>query len=192
MIRERIKTETAKHHEAVESVGYSGQIMSGHLTLDEYKKLILTNLVLNRAFETQWNNLPFTLPTTLLLEQRRKTEALEQDAKILGVSIPQKSDITFPASSYATFLGTLYVFEGSTLGGAIIYKQLKTNTNLTDIEDFNFYTYYGEQLGSLWKVFLEHLTQLTDAEQIESAISAAKTTFDRTKDTFITINETAL
>lgn len=192
MIRERIKTETAKHHEAVESVGYSGQIMSGHLTLDEYKKLILTNLVLNKAFETQWNNLPFTLPTTLLLEQRRKTEALEQDAKILGVSIPQKSDITFPASSYATFLGTLYVFEGSTLGGAIIYKQLKTNTNLTDIEDFNFYTYYGERLGSLWKVFLEHLTQLTDAEQIESAISAAKTTFDRTKDTFITINETAL
>lgn len=192
MIRERIKIETAKHHEAVESVGYSGQIMSGHLTLDEYKKLILTNLVLNKAFETQWNNLPFTLPTTLLLEQRRKTEALEQDAKILGVSIPQKSDITFPASSYATFLGTLYVFEGSTLGGAIIYKQLKTNTNLTDIEDFNFYTCYGEQLGSLWKVFLEHLTQLTDAEQIESAISAAKTTFDRTKDTFITINETAL
>ncbi len=192
MIRERIKTETAKHHEAVEAVGYSGQIMSGKLTLEEYKKLIITNLALNKAFEAQWNNLPFDVPNSLLLDQRRKTEALEKDATILGVSIPEKNSTSFPTSSYATFLGTLYVFEGSTLGGAIIYKHLKQNTNLKHIKDFYFYTCYGESLGSLWKVFLEHLTQLEDEEQIDSAISAAKATFDQTKDAFSTINENAL
>jgi hypothetical protein len=40
MIRERIKNETAQNHKDVEAVGFSGQIMSGRLTLDEYKKLI--------------------------------------------------------------------------------------------------------------------------------------------------------
>jgi Heme oxygenase len=139
MIRERIKTETAKHHEAVEAVGYSGQIMSGKLTLEEYKKLIITNLALNKAFEAQWNNLPFDVPNSLLLDQRRKTEALEKDATILGVSIPKRNSTSFPTSSYATFLGTLYVFEGSTLGGAIIYKHLKQNTNLKHIKDFILY-----------------------------------------------------
>ncbi len=191
MIRERIKNETAQNHKDVEAVGYSGQIMSGRLSLAEYKKLMITNLVLNKAFERQWDTLNFDLPTDLLLEQRRKTASLEKDAKELKVSVPAISDISFPVDTYEAFMGSLYVFEGSTLGGAIIHKQLKQNSNLSELDGFHFYSCYGEKLGMLWKIFLDHLSQIEDTAKVDTAIEAAKTTFNVTKDAFVRMNNEA-
>ncbi len=191
MIRERIKTETSQNHNDVEAAGYSGQIMSGGLTLKEYKALITVNLVLNKAFEKQWSSPPFELPKTLLLEQRRKTAALEKDAALLGLAVTGSNEILFPVESYEAFMGTLYVFEGSTLGGAIIYKQLKQNPNLNTLDEFHFYSCYGDQLGMMWKVFLDHLTQIEDTSQVDKAIASAKTTFDITKDAFTRMSQPA-
>jgi heme oxygenase len=189
MIRERIKNETAQNHKDVEAVGFSGQIMSGRLTLDEYKKLILTNLMLNKGFEAQWSELDFEIPKDIMLEQRRKTATLEKDAKALGVSIPDTDNPLFPADTYEAFIGSLYVFEGSTLGGAIIYKQLKQNANLSTLDDFHFYSCYGERLGMMWKIFLDHLNEIEDTLKVDKAIEAAKTTFDITKNTFVRMNQ---
>lgn len=191
MIRERIKTETSQNHHDVEAAGYSGQIMSGRLTVEEYKVLITVNLVLNKAFEKQWSTLPFELPKTLQLEQRRKTAALEKDAALLGLAVTGSNEIQFPVESYEAFMGTLYVFEGSTLGGAIIYKQLKQNPNLSALDEFHFYSCYGDQLGMMWKVFLDHLTQIEDTSQVDKAIASAKTTFDITKDAFTRMSQPA-
>ena len=191
MIRERIKTETSQNHHDVEAAGYSGQIMSGRLTVEEYKVLITVNLVLNKAFEKQWSTLPFELPKTLQLEQRRKTAALEKDAALLGLAVTGSNEIQFPVESYEAFMGTLYVFEGSTLGGAIIYKQLKQNPNLSALDEFHFYSCYGNQSGMMWKVFLDHLTQIEDTSQVDKAIASAKTTFDITKDAFTRMSQPA-
>jgi len=184
MIRERIKTETAQNHKDVEAVGYSGQIMSGRLTLGEYKKLIATNLLLNKAFEQQWDSLAFGIPAEVMLEHRRKTASLEKDAKALNVALPTINKISFPADTYEAFMGSLYVFEGSTLGGAIIHKQLKQNPNLSKLDGFHFYSCYGDKLGMMWKIFLDHLTQIEDTDKVNEAIEAAKTTFDITKEAF--------
>jgi heme oxygenase len=191
MIRDRIKTETAQNHQDVEAVGYSEQIMSGKLTLGEYKSLITTNLLLNKAFEKQWASLNFDIPTELMLDQRRKTESLEKDAAALGVTVPVNPEITFPVDTYESFMGSLYVFEGSTLGGAIIHKQLNQNTNLTELDGFHFYSCYGDRLGMMWKVFLDHLSQIQDTAKVDEAIEAAKTTFDTTKDAFVRMSQTA-
>lgn len=191
MIRERIKTETANKHNDVEAAGYSGQIMSGTLTLDEYKKLILSNLVLNKAFEKQWSSLKFNLPAELLLEQRRKTESLKKDAAFLGITATESNEILFPIENYESFMGVLYVFEGSMLGGAIIHKQLKQNPNLSELAEFHFYSCYGENLSIMWKTFLSHLNQIEDTAKVDEAIASAKTTFDITKDTFTRMSQAA-
>lgn len=189
MIRERIKSETAEQHKNVENVGYSSRIMSGELNLDEYKNLILTNLGLNKAFEEQWSALPFDLPAELNIEQRRKTKALEDDARALGLETNVKSEFKFPVNTYEQFMGTLYVFEGSTLGGAIIAKQLIKNQNLSEVSEFNFYNCYGPMIGKLWKNFLDHLTQIKDAEKVDRAIKAAQDTFDITYHAFAQVNK---
>ena len=191
MLTERIKTETEQNHKDIEAAGYSRQIMSGTLTLDEYKKLIMSNLVLNKTFEKQWSSLPFNLPAELMLEQRRKTDSLVKDATLLGIKVPNESEILFPIENYEAFMGVLYVFEGSTLGGAIIHKQLKQNPNLSALEEFHFYSCYGEKLGIMWKIFLDHLTLIEDASKVDEAISSAKTTFDITKDAFTRMSQAA-
>lgn len=188
MIRERIKSETAEQHRNVESVGYSAQIISGRLTKGDYKNLISTNLALNKAFEKQWSSLSFDVPTSLALEHRRKTAALEKDAKQLGIETDVNTDIIFPVDSFEQFMGALYVFEGSTLGGAIIAKQLAKNETLSGL-DFNFYNCYGPMIGKLWKDFLDHLTQITDEERVNEAITAAQETFDLTYDAFKRVSQ---
>jgi heme oxygenase len=189
MIRERIKTETAQNHKDVEAVGYSGQIMSGALSLGEYKKLILTNLILNKSFEQQWDSLTFDVPEELMLAHRKKAESLEKDASMLGIPLPETYTLSFPVGNFASFMGALYVFEGSTLGGSIIHKQLKVNDNLSHLDGFHFYSCYGERLGMMWKIFLDHLTQIEDTGSIDSAIEAAKTTFNLTQEAFIKVTQ---
>jgi heme oxygenase len=184
MIRERIKSETAQQHKALEQIAFTNAIMSKTLTEEQYKAIIEANLIANMAFEQQWNSLPFELPESLMLQARYKTEALKKDATALGIEIPQTVDYSFPTANKAAFMGSLYVFEGSTLGGAVILKQLTTNNNLNHIKEHNFYGCYGEKLGYLWKVFLDHLVEITQEDEVEVAIKAAQDTFSLNEEIF--------
>jgi heme oxygenase len=184
MIRERIKSETTEQHKALEQIAFTTAIMSRTLTVEQYKAIIEANLIANMAFEQQWSNLPFELPLSLMLNVRYKTEALKKDATALGIEIPESLDHTFPVENKAAFMGSLYVFEGSTLGGAVILKQLNSNQNLSHITDHHFYGCYGEKLGYLWKVFLDHLVQITDEDEVNEAIDAAQKTFSLNEEIF--------
>lgn len=177
MIRTRIKEETMDQHKALEAISYSSQIMDYSITEDKYRSLIRTNYISNKAFENAWSNLDFEVPKSLMLEHRVKVKSLEADLKELGEEVPDVSGISFPVNSYPEFMGCLYVFEGSTLGGAVIHKALKKNENLNNIENFHFYNCYGERLGMMWGIFLEHLTQIEDVAQVDAAIEAARNTF---------------
>lgn len=182
MIRERIKNETASLHKALEEQSYGNRIMSGMLTEAEYKHILRMNYETNAAFENTWAELGFELPDSLMLGQRRKTPSILQDMEALGMETPTLPALNFPSSSYAEFIGALYVFEGSTLGGAVILKQLKKNSNLEHISSYHFYDVYGERIGMLWKIFLDHLTQITNEKEVQACIDAANNTFGILKD----------
>lgn len=176
MIRERIKSETAELHKALEEKSFGSKIMSGQLTLADYKQIILMNYQMNKAFEEQWKDLSFDVPPSLMLAQRHKLESLEKDMALLGIA-PTDSSLSFPVATYPQFMGALYVFEGSTLGGAVIHKQLVKNQNLANLTAFNFYNCYGDKIGMLWKVFLDHLTAITNEDEVNECIAAANETF---------------
>lgn len=184
MIRERIKSETASQHKALEQIAFTNAIMSKTLNLEQYKAIIEANLIANLAFEQQWDDLQFDIPESLLLDARYKTDALKKDAESLDIEIPRNVDYAFPSETKAAFMGSLYVFEGSTLGGAVILKQLKSNPNLNHISEHHFYGCYGERLGYFWKVFLEHLTAITQETEVEEAIKAAQKTFSLNEEIF--------
>jgi heme oxygenase len=168
-------------HKALEEESFGNKIMSGQLTLADYKQIIRMNYEMNKAFEAQWNEITFELPNSLMIDQRSKMEALSRDMELLDLEKTETS-LSFPADSYPQFIGSLYVFEGSTLGGAVILKQLVKNENLKQIEEFNFYNCYGDKIGMLWKLFLDHLTAITDENEVNECIAAANTTFSVLKD----------
>lgn len=182
MIREQIKSQTAQAHMEVEQFSYVNEIMNGSLSKDQYANILKMNYIINACFEAQWDSVTFEIPQSLLLQERRKTALLEQDIMEMDIDLPALPDLKFPIHSYPSFLGTLYVFEGSTLGGAVIHRQLKAIPELSALSSFSFYSAYGEKLGMMWKLFLDHLSLITDPQEIEDAISAAQLTFERIKE----------
>jgi len=53
MITDRLRGETRPQHEAMEKVGFSDKIMSGQLSLEDYKILIRNNYIMNQIIEKE-------------------------------------------------------------------------------------------------------------------------------------------
>jgi heme oxygenase len=177
MLHEQIKQATAQHHKDAEQHSYGREIMSKTLTRDQYTQLLIANYTYIKAWESEWDSLPFEIPTSLQLDARKKVDLLENDLRHLNIepSSVRAFDLT-PAQSYEEFMGRMYVIEGSTLGGAVIEKQLRLNPNLEGAQ-FAFYGGYGKELIPHWKAFLAELNNITETGQMEVAIESAKSCF---------------
>ena len=86
-------------------------------------------------------------------------------------------------------LGAFYVLEGSTLGGAVIARTLKKNQHLSDIETYNFYGCYGEEIGMRWKQFCQVLlNEGQSTENQDKIVKSASNTFDAMSSLFMALN----
>jgi len=73
-------------------------------------------------------------------------------------------DPVLPAvGTKAEALGVMYVLEGSTLGGRVILKTLRSHRVSTD--ELHFLDPYGEDAGALWRTFLGVLERETAPDQ---------------------------
>ena len=185
MLHERIKSSTTEDHKNAERHSYGAEIMSRSLTKTQYAQLLIANYSYIAPWEKQWAEISGIDTSSLQLEVRKKTGMLENDLRALGIdptSVAQAS-IALP-TNLAQFLGRMYVIEGSTLGGAMIEKQLQQNNNLTDCS-FEFYGGYGKDLIPLWKSFLATLNTVEDNAAQEEAIEWAKQSFKDMENSFI-------
>lgn len=177
MIRDAIKQQTTRAHKDTENVSFSQEILDGSISLEQYKQLINNHAVLNGEWERSWDTLPFEPVLAWELDKRRKQALLDWDCHHLGIEPKSSYHPQFLSETPAEFLGTLYVFEGSTLGGSVIHKHLRKNNTLSEVEDFKFYKGYAESTGPMWKQFIASLEKLTEQEEIDSAIKSAQHAF---------------
>ncbi|MCB9262851.1 MAG: biliverdin-producing heme oxygenase [Flavobacteriales bacterium] len=191
MFHEQIKEVTTEAHKNAEKHSYGMEIMSRTLTKNQYAQLLIANYTYIAAWEKQWENIGFEIPSGLKLEQRRKYSLLVQDLENLGLNVSdiELKNINKPAN-YAEFIGRMYVVEGSTLGGAVIEKQLKLNANLEGCS-FHFYGGYGQNLIPFWKEFIGYLNEISDDGK-DAAIAEAKQTFAHMEQCFIDAKQVAV
>jgi heme oxygenase len=169
MLHERIKSSTAEDHKNAERHSYGKEIMDRSLTKTQYAQLLTANYRYIAPWEKQWD-LQLEIDTTALqLEQRTKTTLLENDLKALGID---------PESINTSSL------EGSTLGGAMIEKQLKLNPHLSGCS-FDFYGGYGQNLIPFWKSFLAQLNTVEHPQEQDEAIEWARRCFKEMESCFI-------
>lgn len=77
-----------------------------------------------------------------------------------------------------TTLGILYVLEGASLGGTVIYKKLQSNPALAAYAPFTFYRDQAEWGLQQWRAYLAYLKTLDlSPEQIQQATDSAVATF---------------
>lgn len=117
-----------------------------------------------------------------LLAPRRRLHLLAADLKAAGVC---DADVAaLPAcpppvlDSAAEALGSLYVMEGSTLGGRVIQRHVERCLGEAGRAACSYFGGYGAQTGAMWRAFLARLDTVP-AEDGERVGRGATATFER-------------
>jgi len=182
MLHETLKQATKKNHDELEELMFVNDIMSGSLTLQQYKQILNTNYQVHKTVEDfLFNDLSPKTAEKLDLDHRKKLNALVadmQEALLPVVTADNDYTALDLENNDATILGGMYVLEGATLGGNVIVKRLKTNPNLAGLHlNFHYYQVYGDQLINNWKTFCSVLDAQPE-DTHEKSIEGAKRVFD--------------
>jgi heme oxygenase len=175
MILQKLKESTRPQHEAVEG---AVDVMSKLFSMEDYKNLI-------RKFRSFYSAYEPMLPYDELkrsgfdYDERRKLPSLDADANALGLGEPEAFEDLPDLSTLPKAFGSIYVIEGSTLGGQVISRHLKEHLGLTPENGGAFFASYGQMVGPMWKQFGEAVTAFAaSGENDEEIVEAAKQTFD--------------
>lgn len=113
------------------------------------------------------------------IDERRNSLFILHDLEAINYSteeIPLCVDLPKINSSLEA-LGTMYVLEGSTLGGRVISKMLMKNTSVVFGDaNLNFFNGYKVDTGSKWAHFLSVIDQYEKSAAI--IVEAANETFN--------------
>lgn len=162
---ERLRRETAPAHQAMET------------QLDLLTGLSRQRIgrVLHRfaGFHAGWEPAVARLiAEPELWEPRRRLPALAHDLALLDVAPPERSWPVPPWLSDASAAwGSLYVMEGSTLGGQVIGRALRA----AGVEGLTYFDGRGREVGPLWRELRRRLDGLPAPERV---VTAATATFD--------------
>lgn len=111
-------------------------------------------------------------------DPRRRMHLLDADLAVLGSSA--RTVNALPACPLpllhgaAEALGSLYVLEGSTLGGRVIQRNVERCLGFSDRSGCTYFAGYGASTGMMWRSFLTRLDEAptTDAERIAAGAVA--------------------
>lgn len=118
------------------------------------------------------------LQDPVFFEPRRKLHLLATDLDQLGVSRCALEFLPSPtfASGFATVgqaLGSMYVVEGSTLGGQLIARHVKATLGFAP----SYHVGYRRRTAGMWRQFQERLEKAVEPARTDKAVCAARATF---------------
>ena len=170
---EKLRNATSQSHTNLESLPVSVSIIKPDVTTNEYGRYL--SLMHDVVADVEENIFPVLRDIIPDLKDRVKKHFLEQDLVALGVV---KEDIQRPitklnkTASLGFALGIMYVVEGSSLGGRVIYKNINTALGYDEENGARYFAGYGGQTGSHWKKFLDVLVQYETNHNCGEAIIA--------------------
>ena len=118
------------------------------------------------------------------LGPRRKLHLLEADLRALGMpdagiqALPRIRRQSLP-NDWAGLVGAMYVLEGSTLGGQVIARYVRTVLAGTVAHGaYAYYEAYGRtHVGPMWRAFQERLSTEVPHGSHDEVIAGARRTF---------------
>lgn len=175
----RLRQETAESHQKLEDNRLSKAILTPSVSIQDYQTYLAALFGVTIACEDQI--FPAISHTITDLTERYKSTLIIDDLLATGVTEAEIDTLPvyrFEFSSVAEALGIMYVLEGSTLGGRVLYKHIHETLGLTPENGASYFWGYGAQTGNLWKSFISFLTQFVDEQGGRGeVIASAKKTF---------------
>jgi len=119
-------------------------------------------------------------------EQRRRSPLVARDLEALRIPRDVATAVALPPlGSPASALGSLYVLEGSALGGQVIAQRMHRWHGIGPHDGAAYFTGWGERTGAMWREFRQLLaSEVTDAASRQAACTSAVATFDALTATF--------
>lgn len=168
MILARLKAETRPYHDAIES---QLDLFDHPPSRAAYRSLLLRFWGYYEPMEDRIGHLADWSQLGFDFEERRKTHLLQQDLFEPREHVPEvwsRCPRLPELNRVPQALGCLYVLEGSTLGGQVITRYLKS---LPDGPyPCDFFASYGEHVGDYWKAFGVFLTEYSARHHDDDAI----------------------
>src|SRR5471032_365826 len=175
----RLKIETAECHTRLEN---ALDLMRLEWPREDYVAMLEGFY----GYVAPWEDAAATfMPARLrdFFEGRRKASLLALDLALLTGDKDRANRVTkierLPAmNSIGRVFGSMYVMEGSTLGGRFIAPHVATLFGLQSGSGNAYFEGYGLRTGSMWKAFRETASANVPPEQHDEAVDAAIATFD--------------
>ena len=177
---DRLRAETGLAHRDLEA---RMDLVDGSLDVPRYVRLLRNFHSATAAYEAVAGP---ALPMALrgMFEARRKTALLDADLLHFGAAV------SAPSQDLAEFervirrdaraaIGAMYVFEGSTLGGAVVARHLEHRLGLPTLQGRRYFTPYPGRTGAMWREFKERVDDLVgdDRAACDAIVAAAGATF---------------
>lgn len=173
----RLREETAEAHQALESML---GLLDSPASFTRYVALLMRFHGFHRVWEPA---IAQALPQdTALLQPRRRLALIDEDLRDLDIDdldidvlpvVPEAAEL---CRSPAAALGSLYVMEGSTLGGRVITRRLLESASWCPPGGLRTFYPYGDATGERWRETLARL-EAAPAQEHELIVQGALATF---------------
>ena len=178
----QLKARTAHQHQATED---TVDLMRDDYTLDEYRDLLIRFYSFYKPFEAKMSAAIAENGVDFNHSERLNTPKIFADLVSLGMTEEEIAKVEttdeLPAfDSKERIFGSLYVIEGSTLGGQVISRHLKQKFDLDETNGAAFFSGYGKETGKMWNGYREAVTKFAEnSANRDEIIAGANETFEK-------------
>jgi heme oxygenase len=180
MIHSNLKSATQNSHAALET--RLRVLLSDDLSLPQYAAVQKKFYGFYQPIEVQLASIHGWDDPEVDIQSRLKLPLLASDLLSLAVDPTEIQQLPLCGSiprleTVPEALGCLYVLEGSTLGGRIITRHLKTILPVDENLGCTFFNSYGADVGRMWSTFLGVLARHSEKNHDDDVVveSACKT-----------------
>ncbi|WP_438480066.1 biliverdin-producing heme oxygenase [Oleiharenicola lentus] len=171
-LAERLRTDTRLQHEQLEASLGLAKSRAEHLA--QLKGFL--------GFIEPWEQATARSPLAEFYRGREKSAWLREDLKSFGLTDAEIAALPrcqhLPAvDSLPAALGSVYVIEGSTLGGQMISKHLETTLGFSGGSGYRYFRSYGADVGKKWGELRGLLVESSSPENDDRIVAAAGETF---------------
>jgi len=173
-LRSRLREATAPAHRRLEA---ALDLSAANLRRDR----LIALLGRFHGFHAGWEPALRRVVPASIAGPRLKLSLLQDDLRRLGLdettlrALPVCADTAVLCASEAAAAGSLYVLEGSTLGGQILQRSLRTH-DWYPAEGLRYWNPYGAHTGQRWHETVSYL-EARPARQGDETVNAAVSTF---------------
>jgi heme oxygenase (biliverdin-IX-beta and delta-forming) len=176
----RLRQETRELHASVEKCV---DVLRPDLEMAHYRDVLARFYGFYRPYEIALDRIDRIGLICPDYTKRKKTVLLEADLQELGLtsafieSLPVCRDLP-PLITAAEALGSLYVTEGATLGGAIIERHVRQRLGMTSGPGFAFFASYGDERGAMWRRLGDAINSVVIEADVDRVLKSAARTFE--------------